>query len=232
MVKKTTKQRDEKSVKAPKPEPVEKVEEEENVESTLNSEASSSAVKASNSESDSNSDSNLDSDEEADDIKGLDVDDETSTHKIKKLETKKQSDNKQKNDRDHSGVVYVSRLPKGFHERELSKYFAQFGDLKQVRLARNKKTGNSRHYGFIEFVNKEDAKIAQETMDNYLLMGHILQVRLLPKGAKIEKLFKHKGRVFIQTEIKKSVDELKAQAKNKHELRMEKLTQSGIEFKW
>ncbi|SCU80429.1 LAMI_0B02344g1_1 [Lachancea mirantina] len=131
-----------------------------------------------------------------------------------------------------SGIVYVSRLPKGFHERELAKYFSQFGDLKEVRLARNRKTGNSRHYGFIQFVNKDDALVAQETMNNYLLMGHLLQVTALPKGKKIEKLFKYRGRAFSEAPVKKTTSDLKKRAEEKHQDRISKLQEQGINFKW
>lgn len=41
-------------------------------------------------------------------------------------------------------------------------------------------TGRSKHYAFIEFESLAVAKIVQETMDNYLLMGHILQCKLIP----------------------------------------------------
>lgn len=214
---------EEKTVKAGE-QPAETVEEVEEVEEVEKVEATSG----------SGSDSDIGSESEANDeeIEGLSSDEEADVHKIKKLETKKQNNGKAKKASDYSGILYVSRLPHGFQERELSKYFAQFGDLKEVKLARNKKSGNSRHYGFIEFVNKDDAKIAQETMNNYLLMGHLLQVRLLAKGSKIEKLYRHKKRAFMQADIKKPVAELKENAKKKHDQRMEKLAQSGIEFKW
>ncbi|CAI4049945.1 hypothetical protein SKDZ_14G2120 [Saccharomyces kudriavzevii ZP591] len=181
-----------------------------------------------------------DEEDEKDDneIKGLAAsdDEQSDTHKIKRLNPKKQVDQKNSKDKkkldEYSGIIYVSRLPHGFHEKELSKYFAQFGDLREVRLARNKKTGNSRHYGFLEFVNKEDALVAQESMNNYLLMGHLLQVRLLPKDAKIEKLYKYKKRVLVEKGVTKPVKQLKENMKLKHEERINKLAKSGIEFKW
>ncbi|CAI4049950.1 rRNA-binding ribosome biosynthesis protein NOP15 SKDI_14G2130 [Saccharomyces kudriavzevii IFO 1802] len=181
-----------------------------------------------------------DEEDEKDDneIKGLAAsdDEQSDTHKIKRLNPKKQVDQKNSKDKkkldEYSGIIYVSRLPHGFHEKELSKYFAQFGDLREVRLARNKKTGNSRHYGFLEFVNKEDAFVAQESMNNYLLMGHLLQVRLLPKDAKIEKLYKYKKRVLVEKGVTKPVKQLKENMKLKHEERINKLAKSGIEFKW
>lgn len=165
-----------------------------------------------------------------------DQDDKEMKHKVKKLRKKKKtssSDDKKKNGKaEYSGIIYVSRLPHGFHERELSKYFSQFGDLREVRLARNKKTGNSRHYGFIEFVNKDDAKVAQETMNNYLLMGHLLQVRLLNKGAKISKLYKYRKRAFMEPVITKDAKQLKKESIDRHKERFSKLSDAGIDFKW
>jgi hypothetical protein len=39
-------------------------------------------------------------------------------------------------------------------------YFSQFGKLTKVRLSRNKKTGKSKHYAFMEFQHPEVATIA------------------------------------------------------------------------
>lgn len=43
-------------------------------------------------------------------------------------------------------------------------------------------TGRSKHYAFIEFDSARVAEIVAETMDNYLLMGHILKCRVIPKS--------------------------------------------------
>lgn len=76
------------------------------------------------------------------------------------------------------GVVYVGRIPHGFHERELKTYFSQFGAIINLRLSRNKKTGASKHFGYIEFESLDVAKVAAETMNNYLLEGHLLKVNI------------------------------------------------------
>ena len=60
-------------------------------------------------------------------------------------------------------------------------YFTQFGTVNHVRLSRNKKTGKSKHYAFVEFASDEVAKIVADTMNNYLMYGHILKVALVPK---------------------------------------------------
>ncbi|KAG6868674.1 hypothetical protein C0993_012177 [Termitomyces sp. T159_Od127] len=79
------------------------------------------------------------------------------------------------------GVVYIGRVPHGFYEDQMRGYFSQFGDVTRVRLSRNKKTGRSKHYGFIEFNSSSVAQIVAETMDNYLLKGHILKCKVIPK---------------------------------------------------
>ena len=60
-------------------------------------------------------------------------------------------------------------------------YFSQFGTVNHVRLSRNKKTGNSKHYAFLEFASSEVARIVANTMDNYLMFGHILKCKFVPQ---------------------------------------------------
>ncbi len=56
-------------------------------------------------------------------------------------------------------------------------YFSQFGPITRLRLSRNRKTGRSKHYAFIEFESASVAKIVASTMDKYLLFGHILRCK-------------------------------------------------------
>ncbi|KIY44076.1 RNA-binding domain-containing protein [Fistulina hepatica ATCC 64428] len=80
------------------------------------------------------------------------------------------------------GVIYLGRLPHGFFEAQLRAYFSQFGNIARLRISRNKKTGASKHYGFIEFESAAVAQVVAETMDNYLLLGHLLQCKVIPTG--------------------------------------------------
>lgn len=75
-------------------------------------------------------------------------------------------------------------------------YFSQFGDILNLRLSRNRKTGRSKHYAFIEFQSDDVARIVAGTMDKYLLFGHILQVRYIPREQVHEQLFKNANRRF------------------------------------
>ncbi|KAF9079241.1 hypothetical protein BGX23_004611, partial [Mortierella sp. AD031] len=85
----------------------------------------------------------------------------------------------QPKDKNATGVVYLGRIPHGFYEDQMNAYFSQFGKVLRLRLSRNKKTGKSKHYAFIEFASQEVADIVAETMDNYLLFGHQLKCKAL-----------------------------------------------------
>ncbi|PWA00951.1 hypothetical protein BB558_002993 [Smittium angustum] len=90
---------------------------------------------------------------------------------------------------DYSSVIYIGRIPHGFYEDEMRLYFGQFGKIKNLRLSRNRKTGKSKHYAFIEFWDKSVAKIVADTMNNYLLYNRLLKCQLLFKSKVHETLF-------------------------------------------
>lgn len=94
------------------------------------------------------------------------------------------------------GTIYLGRIPHGFYEHQMRSYFSQFGTIKRLRLSRNKHTGASKHYAFIEFESAEVADIVARTMDKYLLFGHILQVRVVPPEQVHKDLWKGAGRRF------------------------------------
>lgn len=94
------------------------------------------------------------------------------------------------------GVVYIGRIPHGFYEHQMRQYLSQFGPVTRVRLSRNKKTGASKHFAFVEFEESSTAEIVAKTMDNYLLFGHILKCKVIPKAQVHENLFKGANRRF------------------------------------
>lgn len=95
-----------------------------------------------------------------------------------------------------TAVLFVGHLPKHFTEGPLRAYFSQFGTITRLRLSRNKKTGASKHYGFLEFADEEVAKIVQETMDNYLILGQLLKVKAMDKDEIHPKLWVGANRAF------------------------------------
>lgn len=92
------------------------------------------------------------------------------------------------------GVVYVGRLPHGFYERQMRAYFSQFGEITHLKMPRNKKTGRSKHYAFIEFASAAVADIVSKTMDKYLLFNHILRVQRISKEHVKENMWKGEGK--------------------------------------
>ncbi|KAL3450857.1 hypothetical protein BJX65DRAFT_270249 [Aspergillus insuetus] len=78
-------------------------------------------------------------------------------------------------------------------------YFAQFGEITRLRLSRNRITGRSKHYAFIEFASESVAKIVAATMDNYLMYGHILKVKFIPSEQLHPELWKGANRRFKRT---------------------------------
>jgi len=78
-------------------------------------------------------------------------------------------------------------------------YFAQFGEITRLRLSRNRITGRSKHYAFIEFGSESVAKIVAATMDNYLMYGHILKCKYVPAEQVHPELWKGANRRFKTT---------------------------------
>ncbi|KAI5071344.1 hypothetical protein GOP47_0013595 [Adiantum capillus-veneris] len=95
-----------------------------------------------------------------------------------------------------SSVVYVGRIPHGFYEEQMRGFFGQFGTIKRLRISRNKKTGKSKHFAFIEFESPEVAEIVADSMNNYLLYEHLLQVKLVPLERVHHRMWVGSGRVY------------------------------------
>lgn len=78
-------------------------------------------------------------------------------------------------------------------------YFSQFGEITKLRLSRNRQTGASKHYAFIEFASSAVAKIVADTMDNYLMFGHILKCKFAPPESLHPDVWKGANRRFKKT---------------------------------
>jgi nucleolar protein 15 len=78
-------------------------------------------------------------------------------------------------------------------------YFSQFGEITKLRLSRNRFTGRSKHYAFIEFSSTTVAKIVADTMDNYLMYGHIVKCKFVPKEQLHPEIWKGANRRFKVT---------------------------------
>lgn len=144
---------------------------------------------------------------------------------------------------DGPGVVYIGRIPHGFYESQMREYFSQFGTITRLRLSRNKKTGASKHFAFIEFESDEVAKIVADTMDNYLMFGHILKCKYAPaenlhadvwKGAnkKYRKIPQHKllRQKAEQPKTEEQIEKKLKKVQGKREKKAKQLAEMGYEF--
>ncbi|PBP21686.1 hypothetical protein BUE80_DR007568 [Diplocarpon rosae] len=163
--------------------------------------------------------------------------------KLSKKEEKKLKKAAEAGASDKPGVVYIGRIPHGFYENEMRAYFKQFGTILKLRLSRNKHTGASKHYAWIQFESATVADIVARTMDNYLMFGHLLKVKLIPdeqvnpawfKGAnkrfKAVPWNKMQGRKLAQGKSEEAWNEKAEQEEARRAAKADKLKQIGYEF--
>lgn len=72
--------------------------------------------------------------------------------------------------------LFVSGLPWKMRGKHLREEFEQFGEVVFARVVLDNETGRSRGFGFVEFVNAEDATKAQEAMNDQELWERMVKV--------------------------------------------------------
>ncbi len=155
---------------------------------------------------------------------------------------KKNNDNNKSPD-EPSSVIYLGHLPVGFEEREITVFLNQFGNVMRCRVSRSKKTGRSRGYAFVEFVDHDVAKVVAETMSGYFLLEKRLVCHLLPQDQVHELMFAKAKRIATKADIHKkarlevnkqrSTDALKgitAKLVKREEMKRKKLAALGIDY--
>ncbi|XP_063377322.1 MKI67 FHA domain-interacting nucleolar phosphoprotein-like [Cydia fagiglandana] len=114
-------------------------------------------------------------------IKKLLKKNEDKPHKPAVLAPKdEESKTEKKKKRPDRGLVYLSHIPHGFYEHEMTQYFKQFGMVTKVRVIRSPRTGRSKGYAFVEFREPAVAEIVAETMNNYLMGKRLIKAAIIP----------------------------------------------------
>eukprot|EP00930_Biecheleria_cincta_P099967 TRINITY_DN91580_c0_g1_i1.p1 TRINITY_DN91580_c0_g1~~TRINITY_DN91580_c0_g1_i1.p1 ORF type:complete len:125 (+),score=34.41 TRINITY_DN91580_c0_g1_i1:132-506(+) len=75
-------------------------------------------------------------------------------------------------------TVYVGGLHDEVDRKVLEAAFLPFGDLKTVEIPVDMKTGQHRGFGFVEFMEIEDAEAAIDNMHDAELFGRTLRVNI------------------------------------------------------
>ena len=73
--------------------------------------------------------------------------------------------------------IYVSNIPYNTTEEELRDAFAAFGNVGSARIIKDKLTGKSRGFGFVEMGNDDEARSALEGMNGAELSGRKINAR-------------------------------------------------------
>ncbi|XP_063612766.1 eukaryotic translation initiation factor 3 subunit G-like [Penaeus indicus] len=84
--------------------------------------------------------------------------------------------------KDKAVSVHVSNLSQNTRGQDLHVLFRPFGDIRRVFLAKDKNTGQSKGFAFINFKRQEDAAKAIQDLNGYSYNHQILSVKWSKSG--------------------------------------------------
>lgn len=98
-------------------------------------------------------------------------------------EPQKTESNKDKNTIDRSQPfeksfnIYVGNLPYKISENDLRELFSEYGTVNSVSMVRDKMTGQSKGFGFVEMKNRTEALQATNGLNEFYLKGRNIKVK-------------------------------------------------------
>jgi len=79
--------------------------------------------------------------------------------------------------------LYVGNLNFEMSDTALRETFARVGGVEHAGIVKDRSTGLSRGFGFVEMITAEDAETAITELDGHEAMGRVLRVALAkPRG--------------------------------------------------
>jgi RNA recognition motif-containing protein len=72
--------------------------------------------------------------------------------------------------------IYAGNLPWGLSEEDLREAFEAFGEVASVKIIKDKFTGRSRGFGFVEMANQEEGEAAISALNGKDLKGREIVV--------------------------------------------------------
>ncbi|KPI41284.1 Peptidyl-prolyl cis-trans isomerase-like 4 [Cyphellophora attinorum] len=87
-------------------------------------------------------------------------------------------------------VLFVCKLNPVTHDEDLELIFSRFGKIISCEVIRDKKTGDSLQYAFIEFENEKDCEQAYFKMQGVLIDDHRIHVDFSQSVSKISNLWR------------------------------------------
>jgi RNA recognition motif-containing protein len=73
--------------------------------------------------------------------------------------------------------IFVAKLNFKTRKEELEAAFAQYGQVTSAKIVRDKDTGRSKGYGFVEMPNDDEAKKAIDALNEKELEGRVIAVK-------------------------------------------------------
>ena len=83
--------------------------------------------------------------------------------------------------------IYVGNLPHGVSEEEIREMFAKFGEVESVTLVKDRFSGQSKGFGFVEMPSNSEADQVIKALNKTMLQGRDIKVnQVMPqkKGKK------------------------------------------------
>ncbi len=63
--------------------------------------------------------------------------------------------------------IYVGYLPDGINDEQLRSKFAEFGTVKSAKVIKDRETGLSKGFGFVEMTNDNEGQKAVDGLQNW-----------------------------------------------------------------
>jgi RNA recognition motif-containing protein len=73
--------------------------------------------------------------------------------------------------------IFVAKLNFKTRKEELEAVFAQYGQVISAKIVRDKETGRSKGFGFVEMPNDDEARAAIEALNEKELDGRVIAVK-------------------------------------------------------
>jgi nucleolar protein 15 len=128
------------------------------------------------------------------------IDTSSSSEEETTQETTKKTEKKEL-----GAVIVIRHLPEGFFEKQIQEFFAQFCEVRNVRVSRNPKTGKSRGVAFMEVANEDEAQILVDEMDYYYLGKKTIRVQMSSLSRKsLKSLFSMKPKLKKSNGVKEA----------------------------
>eukprot|EP01130_Rhizamoeba_saxonica_P010894 TRINITY_DN4492_c0_g1_i4.p1 TRINITY_DN4492_c0_g1~~TRINITY_DN4492_c0_g1_i4.p1 ORF type:complete len:249 (+),score=73.26 TRINITY_DN4492_c0_g1_i4:36-782(+) len=171
--------------------------------------------------------------------------DDATEKKLKKKVRKRKTEVSENAGKMDEGVIYLGHIPYGFFEAQMREYFTQFGEISRLRLSRNKRTGRSKHYCFIQFFDPFVAQVVADTMDGYIMYERALVCKLIPPEKVHPNLFKGANKKYVPKRTRlehiakrnaEKTEEQKQKSQTrllkKEERKRRKLAELGIDYEF